>query len=53
MVPTLVHDGNSVRESSVVNEYIDAAFAGAPLTPSDALRAARMRELRVSLPSSS
>ena len=33
MVPTLVHDGKPVRESSVINENIDAAFAGPPLTP--------------------
>jgi glutathione S-transferase len=44
MVPTLVHDGKPVRESSVINEYIDAAFAGPPLTPPDPLGAARMRE---------
>ena len=25
MVPTLVHDGKPVGESSVINEYIDAA----------------------------
>ena len=28
MVPTLVHDGAPVRESTIINEYIDAAFAG-------------------------
>jgi glutathione S-transferase len=44
VVPTLVHDGKPVRESSVINEYIDAAFVGPPLTPSDPLGAARMRE---------
>ena len=44
MVPTLVHDGKPVRESSVINEYIDAAFAGPALAPPDPLGAARMRE---------
>jgi glutathione S-transferase len=44
VVPTLVHDGRPVRESSVINEYIDAAFDGPRLVPSDPLQAARMRE---------
>lgn len=44
VIPTLVHNGQPVRESSVINEYIDAAFKGPTLTPSDALKAARMRE---------
>lgn len=44
VVPTLVHNGQPVRESSVINEYIDAAFEGPKLTPSDPLQAARMRE---------
>jgi glutathione S-transferase len=44
VVPTLVHDGKPIRESSVINEYIDAAFAGPSLTPADPLGAARMRE---------
>jgi glutathione S-transferase len=44
VVPTLVHDGKPVRESSVINEYIDAAFPGPALTPPDPLGAARMRE---------
>ena len=44
MVPTLVHDGKPIRESSVINEYIDAAFPGPALTPADPLGAARMRE---------
>jgi glutathione S-transferase len=44
VVPTLVHDGQPVRESCVINKYIDAAFAGPALTPAHALAAARMRE---------
>ncbi len=44
MVPTLVHDGQAIGESSVINEYIDAAFPGVALVPQDPLKAARMRE---------
>ena len=44
VVPTLVHNGQPVRESSVINEYIDAAFEGPRLTPNDPLNVARMRE---------
>jgi len=44
VVPTLVHDGQPVRESTIINEYIDAAFAGPRLVPADPLKAARMRE---------
>jgi glutathione S-transferase len=44
VVPTLVHDGTPIRESSVINEYINAAFSGPSLTPTDPLGAARMRE---------
>ena len=44
MVPTLVHDGEAICESSVINEYIDAAFPGPALVPKDPLKAARMRE---------
>jgi glutathione S-transferase len=44
VVPTLVHNGQPVRECSVINEYIDAAFEGPKLTPSGPLVAARMRE---------
>ena len=44
VVPTLVHDGQPVRESSAINEYIDAAFDGPRLVPADPLKAARMRE---------
>jgi glutathione S-transferase len=44
MVPTLVHNGEPIRESTIINEYIDAAFAGPSLTPHDPLKQARMRE---------
>jgi glutathione S-transferase/GST-like protein len=44
VVPTLVHDGAPIHESLIINEYIDAAFAGPQLTPSDTLETARMRE---------
>lgn len=44
VVPTLVHDGEAIRESLVIIDYIDDAFDGPPLKPADALRTARMRE---------
>jgi glutathione S-transferase len=44
LVPTLVHNGAPVRESTIINEYIDAAFAGPSLVPGDPLKQARMRE---------
>src|SRR5688500_17418397 len=44
VVPTLVHDGQPVRESTIIGEYIDAAFPGPRLVPTEPLRAARMRE---------
>jgi glutathione S-transferase len=44
VVPTLVCDGEPIRESVIINEYIDQAFPGIQLVPSDPLRAARMRE---------
>ena len=43
VVPTLVHDGEVVRESSVIVEYLDEAFPDPPLAPSDPLGRARMR----------
>lgn len=43
VVPTLVHDGVVVTESTVVNEYIDDAFPTPPLRPADAAGRARMR----------
>ncbi len=44
VVPTLVHDGEVVRESSIIIEYNDDAFEGPPLKPADPLGRARMRE---------
>lgn len=43
LVPTLVVDGRAVTESSVINEYIDDAFDGPKLKPSDPMMAAHMR----------
>ena len=36
VVPVLVHDGFKVRESSIINVYIDEAFPDPPLRPRDA-----------------
>lgn len=44
VVPTLVHDGEAVRESTIIIEYVDDAFDGPPLKPETPLAAARMRE---------
>ncbi len=43
VVPTLVHDGNAVTESTVIAEYLDEAFAEYPLRPAGALARARLR----------
>lgn len=43
VVPTLVHDGRVVVESTVINEYLDDAFPDAPLKPSDPAARAAMR----------
>jgi glutathione S-transferase len=44
VVPTLVHDGVPIRESTIINEYIEAAFQGPKLVPSEPILQARMRE---------
>ena len=44
VVPTLVHDGQVVRETSIICEYIDDAFDGPALIPAAPLAAARMRQ---------
>src|ERR1039458_399400 len=43
VVPTLVHDGEVIIESTVINEYIDDALSGRALRPADAQSKARMR----------
>lgn len=43
VVPTLVHDGQVVRESTVICEYLDDAFPDTPLKPESPLARARMR----------
>lgn len=42
-VPTLVHDGRVLTESTVINEYIDEVFDGPPLRPRDPYDLAQMR----------
>ncbi|HVC11834.1 MAG TPA: glutathione S-transferase family protein [Burkholderiales bacterium] len=44
VVPVLVHDGCVIRESLVINEYLEDVFAAPALRPADALARARMRE---------
>jgi len=48
-VPTLVHDGNVVYESTIINEYVDDAFPVKPLRPADALGKARVRKWTLQL----
>lgn len=43
VVPTLVHDGGVVIESTVICEYLDDAFPDPGLRPATALERARMR----------
>lgn len=45
VVPTLVHDGAAIVESTIINEYIDEVFIGPALVPKDPLARARMRIL--------
>jgi glutathione S-transferase len=44
VVPTLVHDGRPVIESSVILYYIDEAFPNPPLMPRDPHLRARVRQ---------
>ncbi len=43
VVPTIVHDGRVIIESSVIMQYVDEAFAGQPLMPADPLARASAR----------
>jgi glutathione S-transferase len=46
VVPTLVHDGSTIVDSSVINEYLEDVFPERPLRPKSPLAVARMREWR-------
>ena len=43
-VPTLVHDGNVIRESSIICDYLDDLRPEPPLKPADPVDRAHMRE---------
>lgn len=43
VVPTIVHDGTVVIESTVINEYLDDAFSDHPLRPAGGAERAKMR----------
>ena len=43
VVPTLIHDGNILTESTLISEYLDDAFSGPPLKPDTPLEQAQMR----------
>lgn len=44
VVPTLVHDGEVIIDSSCIIEYLDEVFAQNPLSPPGALGRAKMRK---------
>ncbi len=44
-VPVLVHDGKTVTESSIIDEYLEDTFPENPLRPADTHKRARMRIL--------
>ena len=43
VVPTLVHDGAVIVDSSVIMEYLDEVFPAPPMAPRDALGRAQLR----------
>jgi glutathione S-transferase len=46
VVPTLAHDDHLIRDSSVINEYLEDVFPDRPLRPADPVQCARVREWR-------
>ncbi|MDB5410239.1 MAG: hypothetical protein JWL84_5151 [Rhodospirillales bacterium] len=46
VVPTLIHDGDPIIDSSVINEYLDEVFPAVPLRPAEPKARARMRAWR-------
>src|ERR1700689_2382418 len=45
-IPTLIHEGFALSESSAICEYIDEAFDGTPLYPTDPRDRARARQIQ-------
>ncbi len=45
VVPTLVHDGVAIRESTVINEYLEDCFPATSLRPADPALRAQMRRI--------
>ncbi len=43
VVPTLVHDGKAIIESTIINEYLEEVFPNLPLMPHDPAGRARVR----------
>jgi glutathione S-transferase len=43
VVPTLIHDGHVIRESTLIGEYLDEVFPDPPLKPDAPLDRVRMR----------
>ncbi len=43
VVPSLVHNGHVINESTVICEYLDEVFSDAPLVPEDPIKKAAMR----------
>src|SRR3982751_2460387 len=43
VVPTLIHDGRTIIESSVILYYLDEAFPAPPLMPKDPYERAKVR----------
>ena len=44
VVPSLLHDGQAILDSSVIMEYLDEVFPEVPLTPPDPLGRAKVRK---------
>ncbi|WP_407496767.1 glutathione S-transferase family protein [Pseudooceanicola sp. MF1-13] len=44
VVPSLLHDGVSILDSSVIMEYLDEVFPQVPLSPRDPVARAKMRK---------
>jgi glutathione S-transferase len=45
-IPTLVHDGFALSESSAISEYVDETFPGTRLYPADSRNRARARQVQ-------